>query len=157
LPSDHRSTAEIRSKGERARWHERALTGGPKQSTARGEGELTDGAQGQGRALEPVSGDPGRWIRRGWLGSSARGLTVVVDVASSVTAKLPGPRQAWSPGTLRSPELARTGEGVPGELDGRVPALRTGLGPGNGGKGAPGGSGLLRRVIPGARRGNRVR
>jgi hypothetical protein len=44
LPSDHISKTEIRSKGERARWRERALTGGPEQSVARGEGKLTDGA-----------------------------------------------------------------------------------------------------------------
>jgi hypothetical protein len=59
---------------------------------------------------------------------------VAADVVSSVTAKSLEPRQARSPGTLRSPELARTGEGVPDELDGRVSALRTGLGEGMAGR-----------------------
>jgi hypothetical protein len=35
---------------------------------------------------------------------------VATGVASSGMAKSPKPRQAWPPGTLRSSELARTGE-----------------------------------------------
>jgi hypothetical protein len=124
---------------------------------ARGEGELTGGAQGQGCALEQVSGESGCWIRSERLRSSARGLTVATDVVSSVTAKSLEPRQARSLGTLRSPELDRTGEGVPDELDCRVPALRTGLGAREWREGRSGWVGATPKTNLGTGRGNRVR
>jgi hypothetical protein len=44
-PSDHRPTNEIRTAGERVSGRERALTSGPRWSTARGKGGLTGRAQ----------------------------------------------------------------------------------------------------------------
>jgi hypothetical protein len=50
----------------------------------------TGGTQGQGRALEQVSRDPGRWIGSGRLGSGARGVNdMAASTASSMVVKSP--------------------------------------------------------------------
>jgi hypothetical protein len=72
-PFDHRSTPEIRSAGERTRGAggrraranrlARAVSGlGQRRASRQGRWRSTSGTEGQGRSLEPISTDLGRWI-----------------------------------------------------------------------------------------------
>jgi hypothetical protein len=64
------------------------------------------------RKLEAVSSDLDRWIENGRLRSSAWGVMARwAALLPSTVVESPETRQARAPGGLRSPEIARTGEG----------------------------------------------
>jgi hypothetical protein len=69
------------------------------------------GPRGRASSHKAVSVDPDRWIRDGWLGSSAQGFTPQWPAPLlSIAARSLEMRQTWPPGGLGSPELARTVE-----------------------------------------------
>jgi hypothetical protein len=63
--------------------------------------------------LETVSGDPDRGIENGWLRSNARGRRLRAALLLPTTAKSPETGRVQTPGHLRSPEMAWTGEEGP--------------------------------------------
>jgi hypothetical protein len=155
---------------ERARG--RALTGGPGQSVARGRGRAdqsgpASGVQatgewdpGAGGTREHVPSDMGRLIGDRRLRSNARGLTARrLTLLPSATVQSPETRLAQAPGVLRSPELPRTGEGNPTNSMAGFWSCESGAESGwttEAGGGASGGSVVLQRAIPVARRGDRT-